>query len=129
MADSLTVNGWTVRFRFRTIKKKRKVNGKTRGRYEGKYVYIRVTSPKHQVRDFYAGAGEDLVQVLAKGRGRKAAAAAPASSKNGRGRTQGKKAAARPNDTRDAADDRTLSMFSEGKFQASGFEWRGRKRG
>lgn len=55
MAKSMNENGWTVRFRFRTIKKKRMKNGRTRGRYEGKYVYLRVTSPEHLVREIYLG--------------------------------------------------------------------------
>lgn len=54
--DSITSNGWSCRFRFRTIKKKKRdAKGKVRGRYEGEYVYLRVVDPDGRKRDIYLG--------------------------------------------------------------------------
>ena len=90
MADSIEIDGWKVRLRFRTIKKKKIVKGRTRGRYEGKYVYVRVTGPDKVIRDFYCGRAGAPGAPGANGRGRNARAGelVPATSTGGRSKGQ-----------------------------------------
>ena len=48
-------HGYTIRFRLRAIKTRRRQNGRARGFYEGKYIYIRVKGPDGVERDIYLG--------------------------------------------------------------------------
>lgn len=92
MADSLKENGWTVRFRFRTLKYKRVKNGRTRGRYEGKYVYIRATSPAGEVRELYLGTTSTSRSSTSGSRGRKRRAGELELHAGAQGRKRGQKA-------------------------------------
>lgn len=70
MRKTAVIDGWAVQLRVRTQRKKRKVNGKTRGRYEAKSAYVTVRAPDGRKRTWYVGSGDHLVrQVLDFGNG------------------------------------------------------------
>lgn len=103
MADSKSMReaGYTVRFRVRSMKKKRKGQGKRP--YLWKAVYLRVTGPDGRVRDLYLGNAEHSASRRIPGVGNHAPGGAPpATSKGGRKQGQG---------TLDPDDDRTMPLF------------------
>ena len=130
MKRSIVIDGWTVQLRVRTQRKKRKVNGRTRGRYEAKSAYVTVRAPNGDKRTWYVGSGDRLVrQVLDFGTRGKKISSSPATSSGGR--KQGRKPAVMDADTRDPADDRTLSMFPSRREPTCGVphaEWRAKRK-
>lgn len=134
MKQTIVIDGWRVQLRVRVQRKKRKVKGRTRGRYEGKTAHVTVTAPDGNKRTWYVGSGDHLVrQVLDFGnRGeekRRGAPPATSPSPGAGGRKGGKNARVIAIDTRDASDTRTLSMFPEGELGQRANEWfRKRKR-
>lgn len=52
---SMRLEGWTVQIRVRTKRRRRRVNGKARGFYEGKTVSLTVTDPQGRSRELHLG--------------------------------------------------------------------------
>jgi hypothetical protein len=102
-AKTIEASGYSARFRVRVQKKRKRVNGRARGFYEGEFVYLRVTGPDGQVRDYYLGTSTRSRASSSKPAGEKdarssAPAIAPAARPRG-GRKRGQKT------WRDASDD------------------------
>lgn len=88
--DSMKAHGYTIRFRMRSQKKRKRVNGRARGFYEGDYVYLRVVGPDQVTRDLYLGTTTRSRQAIApkpgekRQLGREDLARPPATSAGGR---------------------------------------------
>lgn len=125
--DTARTENWSVTLRVRVYRKKRKVNGKTRGRYEVKTATAIVLAPDGKRREYYLGSGghHKAIAVESPARGeekRRGAPKTPATVAGGR--KGGKNRRITDGDTRDAYDDRTLPMFSEGKpWRKPGTVW------
>lgn len=90
MKRSITVEDWTVQLRVRVLRKKRKVNGRTRGRYEGKTAHLVVRAPGGDRVELYLGSGAHLAEPLKKRGEENAAAAASSPATSAGGRIRGK---------------------------------------
>src|SRR3990172_439025 len=92
--QTVMLDGWTLQLRIRTVREKRKVNGRTRGRYtERKTATAIVTAPNGKRREWHLGTGDRLVE-------RPAGCTAPG------GRKTGTKARITAGDTRDLENGR-----------------------
>lgn len=132
MKRTVSIDGWTITLRVRVQRKKRIKKGRVRGRYEGKTAHVVVQAPNREKREYYLGSGDSHKRERDRpdpgGEEKRRGARAGELEKSGGGNT-GTKARLSAIDTRDASDDRTLPMFSEGEsWAAPGLGFMRRKR-
>lgn len=123
MQQSLACLGYSVVKVFcREQKKRRRQNGRARGFYEGKYIYLRVRLPDGTKRDVYLGRPGAPAKPRPRRGGERAGAPAPVPARGSGWRKGGEKADRGALDTRDPNDTRTRSLF-ESEAERELTEW------
>jgi len=92
MSETLEQSGYVVRFRVREMKKRKRVNGRARGFYEGNYVYLRVRGPDGVTRDLYLGTATESARPRTSRVGRKSGSSSSSPAAAAKGRKRGEKA-------------------------------------
>lgn len=114
----------------REQRKRKRVNGRARGFYEGKYVYVRVRLPDGKKRDFYLGTESAPARRRGKSRVEKGAGELAATARwSGGGERGGEKAALPPDiDMRMARRRREVAHARENGWPHDAVPFRGRRR-
>lgn len=119
----VTFAGFAFRFRLRKIRNKRVRNGRTRGRYEGFYVYVEAKDATGNTRDTYLGSYYPEAMPRDQSRVKRAALASSSSTSRRTGKSRGQKARGPTQEYMDAYSAAEEQANLRGETLGGSFEW------